>query len=177
MIWESILSTPPKRELTVLRDRQTGLKGKIEALLDQLENGVPGVPDRLRQRQIELVAVEKNLAEAIHSQAARSSTSWGDGIVEAMQWMNAMSKAEGDELYRSRAKANALLNDLFDFVMPLADGGLYVGAGDKFRYVLDDEINGDLISAWMALPDGPLTGAVLTEARGPIPNVEGYAPR
>lgn len=157
------------RELTVLRDRQTVLKRKIEALLDQLEDGVPGVADRLRQRQTELLVVEKSLAEAIHSGAARSNATWGDSLLEAVQWMDAMSKAEGDDLYRARAKANALLNDLFDFVMPVADGGLYVGHGDTFRYVLNDEEGGDLISGHLPLPGLPLTGAALDGVRGPIP--------
>ncbi len=64
----------------------------------------------------------------------------------------------------ARAKANAMLNDLFDFIMP-ADGGIYIGMGDRFRWVGEDMMTFDLP---MPVNAGTITGKELGDYRGPL---------
>ena len=157
--------TSAKVELTAHLDRQADLKRKIEVLLDQLESGSGAVAERLRQRELELVAIESAIADLKRDERSVANINRADAMMDAVQWMRTMKDLEGDDLYRARAKANALLNDVFDWIIPTGKG-LFVGQGEKFRYA-----EPDLTTFPMYLEPGqPITGAALAEIMGDLPD-------
>ena len=59
----------------------------------------------------------------------QSKTRGDEAIRNTIDWLSVVEgEAPDAEVYLARAKANAMLNDLFDFIMP-ADGGIYIRYG------------------------------------------------
>ena len=159
------------RELTGLLDRRSELNRKVALLLDQLEAELPGVPERLRQRQLELVEVEKAIAVAKDAERHSHTLNRTDAFVEALVWLQSLDGLTGDELYRARAKANALLNDVYDYVMPVAKGGgVFLGWGRKVRWVGEDAGGEAMNTGIISLPDDvEICGQNLIDWRGELP--------
>ena len=157
-------SAPDAAALVVKLAQIDDVKRRMETLLDQLEERVPGVAERLAARRDELTALELDAAELRMNVERRSKTRGDEAIRNTIDWLSVVEgEAPDAEVYLARAKANAMLNDLFDFIMP-ADGGIYVGMGDKFRWVGDDMMTLDL-----PMPDAEtITGKELGEYRGPL---------
>ncbi len=157
--------TSARIELTALIDRQAELKRRIDSLLDQMETGSAAVADRIRTRELELITVQRQIEELQNDANASRHVNRGAAMIQASLWMRAMKDLEGDDLYRARAKANALLHDVFDWIMPTTAGGVFLGRGDKFRYA-----EPDLITFPMFLEEGqPVSGAALHEIMGDLP--------
>jgi hypothetical protein len=147
------------------------LKSRMEILLDQLEEGIPGVADRLKARQAELSELEREAAELRSNVEKRSGAKGSENLLKAFEWWEAVQVDEPEvDVYLHRAKANALLNDLFDFVMPTADG-LYVGAGQQGWWIGD--VDGTDTIARFAMPEGErVTRLLLDAARGALETFE-----
>lgn len=141
--------------------QRADLQSRIENLLDLMEAGEP-VGDRLRVRRGELADLDKAITHAKAADLLARHRNHRDAVVEALEWVQSFGALDGDDLYRARAKANALLNDAFDFIMPLASGGMYLAKGQRARWVGDNAM-----TDWFALPE-EVTGAALAKARTPL---------
>lgn len=147
-------------ELTALLDRQAELQRRIDNLVDQIESGSTSLAERLRGRELEMVALNREIDELKKDDRASRDVHRGDAMLRAIQWMRASKGLEGDELYRARAKANALLHDVFDWIVPTSTGGVFLGQGDKFRYAEPDLISSpmyreegmSLMEIWGGIP-------------------------
>lgn len=155
--------TRDETDLRVRIDALADLNVRIAQLVDQAERGVPFIEDRLRQRQIELVALEREIAELRKSVAAGATRSRASAFSEAVEWVMTLDDATGDDLYRKRAKANALLNDALDWVMPI-EGGLYAGAGTQAWF-----LQGDVVGKFEIDASLEITRENLEAERGPLP--------
>ncbi|MFZ4166523.1 recombinase family protein [Brevundimonas sp. NPDC058933] len=157
-------SAPDAAALTVKLAQIDDVKRRMETLLDQLEERVPGVAERLKERRVELTALEQEAADLRMSIERRTKTRGDEAIRNTIEWLKVVEgEAPDAEVYMARAKANAMLNDLLDFVMP-ADGGIYIGMGDKFRWIGEDMMTFDL-----PMPEAEtITGKELAEYRGPL---------
>ncbi|WP_425987069.1 recombinase family protein [Brevundimonas sp. TWP1-2-1b1] len=155
-------------EMVALVDRKAEVERRIAALVDQLELGSSAVAGRLRERELEMVEIDRSISELQKDERAVSHVNRSEAMMQAVQWMRTMKDLTGDELYRARAKANSHLTDVFDWIIPTAKGGIFLGQGDKFRYVEED-----LITFPAFLEEGqPITGASLTEIIGEIPALD-----
>lgn len=149
-------------DLTPLIAQRDDLKNKIANLLDQLEIS-SSVGGRLREREAELAKVEKAISTAVAADLLARRLTHTEAADEALKWVRSFSTLEGDDLYRARSKAHALLVDVFDFVMPVAEG-MFVGKGRQARWIGDNAMTDHF-----PLPDGPIpSGDVLAELRGAI---------
>lgn len=117
-----------------------GVKRKIENLLDALEDGGEAVADRLRQRQEALRTLEREAAELRSSVTVRQKRGTVEALREAAEWLDKVQdESDPAEIFKHRSKANALLNDLFDWIIP-TDDGLYLGSGEIARWVGDNRM-------------------------------------
>lgn len=159
--------TSARVELTAHLDRRAELQRRIANLMDQMEDGSTSVTARLREREVELVGVEKAISDLKTDQRSGANINRSEAMMSAIQWLRSMKDMEGDDLFRARAKANALLHDVFDWIMP-TNRGLFLGHGDKFRYAETDLITG----AMFLEPGQPIIGAALHEIMGEIPALD-----
>lgn len=158
-------AAPDTAALVVKLAQIDDVKRRMETLLDQLEERVPGVAERLASRRDELNELEKEAAELRMNVERRAKTRGDESIRNTIEWLGVVEgNAPDAEVYLARAKANAMLNDLFDFIMP-ADGGIYVGMGDRFRWIGEDMMTFDIP---MPNIDGTITGKELGDYRGPL---------
>jgi DNA invertase Pin-like site-specific DNA recombinase len=129
--------TPDTSALTGKLDARAELLRVIERLIDEVERGTPFVVDRLRTRQIELVELDREIADL--RDQVRTNRELTDDDLEAAfsELWREMTKTEGDELYRVRAKMNAALVGRFDAITPLPDA-IYASEGSR-RWVLYDD--------------------------------------
>ncbi|WP_292063648.1 recombinase family protein [Brevundimonas sp. UBA7664] len=141
--------------------KRSDLQRRIENLLDLMEAGEP-VGDRLRVRRGELADVDKAIAQAKAADLLARHRSHRDAVVEALDWVQSFRNLDGDDLYTARAKANALLNDAFDSIMPVASGGMFIAKNERARWVGDNAM-----TDWFDLPD-EVTGAALAKAKTPV---------
>lgn len=61
-----------------------------------------------------------------------------DAVEEAAKWLDSLGDEQTEDLYRNRAKANAMLLALYDTIMPI-EGGLYVLSNGK-GWLINDEV-------------------------------------
>lgn len=127
------------------------LKRTIGKLLDALEREVPFTEDRLRQRQLELVALEADVKALRARVAATARKPVADLQQAAVALGEELKTATGADLYRLRAKMNATLREIFSFVVP-TEGGFYAVAGNMGYLFQPDEI---LVAK--ARTDAPMT--------------------
>ncbi len=127
---------PDRATLTARIAEREDVASKIAALVDQLESGSTAVVDRLRQREAQAAELDREI-ERLSGEAALSRHASPDAIRDAVEWHDVVSGQTDDpaELYAVRAKANSLLVDRFDWIMPLGgDGeldGLMIGRGER----------------------------------------------
>lgn len=134
--------SPDAAILTVRSAQLEQVKRKIGNLIDQMEDN-EDVAERLAQRRLERAALEREVRALWSSVQSHKPQDDQDALQEASEWL---SRVEGqttpEDLYLQRAKANALLQDRFDLVMPYHDlngeMGLYVVAGEKGWRVTDE---------------------------------------
>jgi DNA invertase Pin-like site-specific DNA recombinase len=158
-----------RMELIAAQDRQAEVKRRISILLDQMESG-SSVADRLRQREIELVEIERTIDAIKRDERSIAQVNRSDTMLEAVQWLTDMETLEGDDLYRARAKANSLLADVFDWIMPTAEGGIFLGQGSSFRYA-----TADMFSGVMLIEEGmEIVRANLDAIIGPVPSADAF---
>lgn len=166
--------TDDHRDLITKVERIEETKARIGALVDQLELGIPAIAERLREHQTELVRLESEADELRKAVAGRSNRRASDALVEAITWWSDLSRLEGEELFAARAKANALLNEAFDRIMPIGDvvnDGVYIGAGAKVWW--SGRVNGDTTTASFEAPETDrVTRLALDTLRGPLPAFE-----
>ena len=147
---------------------------RLGALVDQLELGIPAIAERLREHQTELVRLESEADELRNAVAGRTNRRASDALFEAISWWGDLSRLEGEELFAARAKANALLNEAFDWIMPIGDvvnDGVYIGAGAKVWW--SGRVNGDTTPASLEAPETDrVTRLALDTLRGPLPALE-----
>jgi DNA invertase Pin-like site-specific DNA recombinase len=161
-------------------DSRAELLRRVDTLLDQVEAGVPFVEERLRRRQSELVALDREITglktAVLHAGQRRASTF----VAAFTEVMSDLSGEVGDP-YLTRAKFNAALIERFDWIMPL-EGGLYAleragfsvgapGEEERFRfghwYGRENEIE---IEARLSVPESTqISRAAMDIVRGPIP--------
>ena len=134
--------SPDAAILTVRSAQLEQVKRKIGNLIDQMEDN-EDVAERLAQRRLERAALEREVRALWSSVQSHKPQDDQDALQEASEWL---SRVEGqttpEDLYLQRAKANALLQDRFEVVMPYHDlngeMGLYVVAGEKGWRVTDE---------------------------------------
>jgi len=146
--------TDNHRDLITKVERIEETKARIGALVDQLELSIPAIAERLRERQTELVRLEGQADELRNAVAGRANRRASDALVEAITWWSDLSRLEDEELFAARAKANALLNEAFDWIMPIGDvvnDGVYIGAGAKVWW--SGRVNGATTTASFDAPE------------------------
>lgn len=139
--------TPVLPDMTDLNNKiaaREAVQRKIENLNDAIEEAEKGqdvssTRRRLAERQAEaskLDTVIEDLRATLKHQARLSGQ---DAVEEASKWMASISETNTDEdLYRVRAKANAMLLSLYDTIIPY-EGGLYVLSQGK-GWLITDEV-------------------------------------
>lgn len=153
------------RDVTVQEGRLQTLARKVEFLLDQLEEGIPGVAERLRERQAEMKAVEKKIVALKSIASTEKAGDRTNMAIEAIRFLQSLDTLNGDDLYKARARLNAMLLGVFEWVMPTASG-VYAGQRDRLIYA-----ERDLEMRPINLPaDTPIVGKALNALRGPIPD-------
>lgn len=162
--------TDDHRDLTLKVEQIGQTKARIGALIDQLELGIPAISERLRERQTELVRLEAEANELRNAVAGRTNRRASDAIMEAITWWRDLSRLTGPELYAARAKANSLLNETFDWIMPVGDvlsEGVYMGVGEQAWWI--GRVDGTDTTAKFEVPEGTkITKAALEALRGPL---------
>jgi len=137
-------AAPERATLAARVAERMDLRAKIAALVDQLELGSTAVAERLRQREAEVVALDREIerltAEAMAPQPNR------DALAAALSWLRTV-EGEGDpsDVYAARAKANALLTEAYGWVMPMSaddEGGVrgVIVGGDNQAWLMTDEV-------------------------------------
>ncbi|MBN8528156.1 MAG: recombinase family protein [Caulobacterales bacterium] len=114
------------------------LQKKIEALLDQVEAGSSAITERLRQREAELVEIEREIT-TLKVETQTQPKSGQDALRAAFAWLESLTGASDADLYSARAKANALLNEHFDWVIP-REGGLLIARGQDAWSITDEAL-------------------------------------
>lgn len=149
-------------------------KTRIGALVDQLKLGIRAIAERLRERQSDLVRLEAEANDLRNVVADRSNRRASDALVEAVVWWRDLSRMEGEELSAARARANGLLNEAFDWIMPVGDvesDGVYMGAGEQAWWC--GRVEGTDTTAKFMVPKGtPITREQIEALRGPLPEFE-----
>jgi len=150
--------TPDENAMMAKIDARENLKRTIETLLDQAERGVPFVEDRLHRRNTELKAIEKEIND--HKVAithAKSTLTNADFVAAYVHVLEEYKAATGqpDEFYRVRAKFNAMLGEVLDWIMPIQDGFFAAQGPDGWLFYRDG-------IAEFKIPEGtPKTSAAL----------------
>lgn len=110
------------------------LKHRIELLLDQIEAGGASAAARLKKRNAELIQLEKE-AKSLKVETGVPSAA----MIEAIGWMRDIrgGNLTDAELYQARAKINAILHELYDWIVPTRHkhGGVFVGSGQDVRWI------------------------------------------
>lgn len=165
---EATAPVPDETELRARIRERAQLQVKIDTLAGQLEDpdmASPTLMGLLRKREVEASQIDLDI-ETLRIRIKQQARLYGeDALREAYEWVEKISDAEGDELYRVRAKANALLNTLFRVIMPFTnhDGstGVYVIAEKQGWRVTDElfteiEVNFDEPFTRATLDDCPV---------------------
>lgn len=143
---EASAPIPDETDLRARIRERAQLQVKIDTLAGQLEDpdmASPTLMSLLRKREAEAVQIDLDI-ESQRIAIKQQTRLYGENALqEALDWLDRVQEAEGDELYRARAKANALLNTLFRVIMPFRtrdnEIGLYVIA-DKQGWRITDEL-------------------------------------
>lgn len=139
--------TPTLPDLTDLNNKlaaREAVQRKIENLNDTIEEAAKGedltsTRSRLRQRELEAAALDRQIEDLRTTLKHQAKLTGQDAVDEAAQWLDALADATSeDDLYRARAKANAMLLSLYDSIIPF-DGGLYVLSQGK-GWLINDEV-------------------------------------
>lgn len=131
---------PDQTELTNKLAARHAVQVKIDNLMDQQEDQPsPAIAARIRQREDEGAKLDKQIEELRVTLKHQARLSGEDAVDEAAKWLDSLSgDLEGDDLYRTRAKANSMLLSLYDTIIPF-DGGLYVLSNGK-GWLINDEV-------------------------------------
>ncbi|WP_312594809.1 recombinase family protein [Brevundimonas sp.] len=134
---------PDQTDLTNKLAARHSIQMKIDNLNDTIENREPGedvssTRARLSLRQAEASKIDKEIEELRATLKHQTRMVGVDAIEEAAKWLDSLGDDETDDLYRKRAKANAMLLALYDTIMPI-DGGLYVLSNGK-GWLINDEV-------------------------------------
>lgn len=161
---EATAPVPDQSALTNLINARAGLQMKIDNLVSMNEDD-PSPTTHKRIREMEIRAGQMDIEiETLRMGLKQQVRLYGDDALrEAFEWVDKISGAEGDELYRVRAKANAMLNTLFEVIMPFRTSregeiGLYVIAG-KQGFRVTDEFFSEIVVNF----GEPFTRAVLDD--------------
>lgn len=118
-----------------------GIKRAIKNLVDAIEKGGLALAERAHERQIELKGLEREADELRASATVRQKRGTEATLREAAEWLTKVQdETDATETFKHRSKANALLNDLFDWIIPTANG-LWLGSSTTARWVGDNAMS------------------------------------
>ncbi|MFC5390640.1 recombinase family protein [Brevundimonas bullata] len=144
---EAAQPLPDQTDLTHKLSARRAIQVKIDNLNDTIEaaergEDVSSTRIRLAERQAEASKLDK-LIEDLRTMLKHQTRMVGvDAVEEAAKWMDSLRDEDTEDIYRNRAKANAILLALYDTIMPV-EGGLYILSNGKGWFV-NDEIYAEL---------------------------------
>lgn len=138
---------PDQTDLTNKLAARHAIQIKIDNLNDTIEDAkrgedVSSTRVRLAERQAEASKLDKVIEDLRIMLKHQTRMVGVDAVEEAAIWLDSLDDEETDDLYRSRAKANAMLLALYDTIMPV-EGGLYVLSNNN-GWFISDEVYADL---------------------------------
>ena len=139
---------PDQTDLTNKLAARHAIQVKIDNLNDTIEDAkrgedVSSTRVRLAERQVEATKLDK-VIEDLRTMLKHQTRMVGvDAVEEAAKWLDSLGDEETEDLYRTRAKANAMLLALYDTIMPVSNG-LYILSSSN-GWFINDEIYADLI--------------------------------
>ena len=141
--------------LDTLTVKRAELQTAIENLLDALETSKAAAP-RLAQREAELAKLDREAEQLRRTIAVMTKARPSEDIAQRADELWAeMTSAEGVELYAVREQMNAMLLEIFDWLVP-TDGGFYAAAG-RHGYLFGRD---DILTAY-SRTGAPMTREVL----------------
>lgn len=134
---------PEQTDLTAKLASRRALQLKIDNLNDTIEaaergQDVSSTRIRLAERQAQASKLDKELEDLRTTLKHRTRMASVDAVEEAANWLDSLGDEQTDDLYRNRAKANAMLLALYDTIIPV-ERGLYV-LSNKNGWLITDEI-------------------------------------
>ena len=158
-------------EISAIQGRLDDIKRRIKKLIDRLEDEDgdenDDIAERLKERRAERKTLERMLVEAKVKEAGARHLDRHEAVKAALGFVQKLNTLEGEELFAARAKANALLVESFDWVMP-TERGVYAAQGERLFYS-----EAALDTFPMKLPaKTPITRRALEPLRKGVPVIE-----
>ena len=124
--------TRVRERLAALEVQKADVEGRYNNVLDLAESA--GMTDRIKARVVELeTALAANAAERDQltpQLAALTHSTQSDALRQLQEVREAMTKAEGEDLYRIRAQLSALIREFVQAIV-FHEGSAYVMVGQK----------------------------------------------